>query len=215
MKKSSSVALVATFSAVVALAPSANATTVSWPPVPFSGGDTVAGATFMGTSVGGGSGEFTFASPMTNMWTASLNFNPGYNSGGVTQEFKYTLSTTNGNPFTAVGLTSQMQAGLPGGNFGKKVCTDGYGTGTCLDLSTINTASDNPDGTLKPLVGFGSTIYVIDTYNTTNGTAQITGITNTFKATPPASVPGPLPLLGVSAAFGFSRKLRKRILQSV
>ena len=27
----------------------------------------------------------------------------------------------------------------------------------------------------------------------------------------PASVPGPLPILGVAAAFGFSRKLRKRI----
>ena len=27
----------------------------------------------------------------------------------------------------------------------------------------------------------------------------------------PASVPGPLPILGLAAAFGFSRKLRKRI----
>ena len=30
-------------------------------------------------------------------------------------------------------------------------------------------------------------------------------------AGPAASVPGPLPVLGVAAAFGFSRKLRKRI----
>jgi hypothetical protein len=30
----------------------------------------------------------------------------------------------------------------------------------------------------------------------------------------PASVPGPLPILGVTATFGFSRKLRKRIKNS-
>ena len=30
----------------------------------------------------------------------------------------------------------------------------------------------------------------------------------------PAAVPGPLPLFGAAAAFGFSRKLRKRIKSS-
>jgi len=29
--------------------------------------------------------------------------------------------------------------------------------------------------------------------------------------TPPSGVPGPLPLLGVGAAFGFSRRLRRRV----
>lgn len=32
--------------------------------------------------------------------------------------------------------------------------------------------------------------------------------------TAPAPVPGPLPLFGAAAAFGFSRKLRKRIQES-
>jgi hypothetical protein len=42
------------------------------------------------------------------------------------------------------------------------------------------------------------------------------GIANfTFDdASPMAAVPGPLPLLGVGAAFGYSRKLRKRIVSS-
>lgn len=42
------------------------------------------------------------------------------------------------------------------------------------------------------------------------------GIANfTFDdASPMAAVPGPLPLLGVGAAFGYSRKLRKRIVRS-
>jgi MYXO-CTERM domain-containing protein len=39
-----------------------------------------------------------------------------------------------------------------------------------------------------------------------------TGDTITVNATSaPADVPGPLPLLGAGAAFGWSRRLRKRI----
>ena len=42
-----------------------------------------------------------------------------------------------------------------------------------------------------------------------------TDVTGTYAtatlAPPPAAVPGPLPLFGAAAAFGFSRKLRKRI----
>jgi hypothetical protein len=183
----------------------------NWPPVPFSTPVTDNGATFTGDSVGGGAGTFTFDSPMANLWTTSLNFNPGYNSGGVSQEFKYTLSTSNGDTFTLAGLTSQMQALLPGGEFSKEVCSTGFGAGTCVNLSTIDTAT-SPN---MPLVGFGSKIWVKDTYKTTNGTAQITGITNAFLATAATNnVPGPLPVLGAGAAFGFSRKLRKRIKQS-
>jgi hypothetical protein len=33
-------------------------------------------------------------------------------------------------------------------------------------------------------------------------------------APPPAAAPGPLPIFGAAAAFGFSRKLRKRIKNS-
>ncbi len=36
----------------------------------------------------------------------------------------------------------------------------------------------------------------------------------TLYSSPAASVPGPLPLFGAAAAFGFSRKLRKRIQES-
>jgi hypothetical protein len=36
----------------------------------------------------------------------------------------------------------------------------------------------------------------------------------TIYTAPAASVPGPLPLFGAAAAFGFSRKLRKRIQES-
>jgi len=210
LKQAAALLLVA--GACGAFAPNANAATTAWTggTAPFTGGATEGGATFTGISVGGGGGQFTFDSPMANFWTTSLNFNPGYNNSGTAEEFRYTL--TDSNPFTAAGLTSQMQAGLPGANFSKNVCSDGFNAGNCVLFTTANTASDKPDGTLKPLVGFGTTIYVVDTYTSTNGNSQITGITNSFTTAPQTSkVPGPLPLLGAGAAFGFSRKLRNRV----
>ena len=50
----------------------------------------------------------------------------------------------------------------------------------------------------------------------TLGTWTLGGSRDTIEvqvttSTSPASVPGPLPILGLAAAFGFSRKLRKRI----
>jgi hypothetical protein len=57
------------------------------------------------------------------------------------------------------------------------------------------------------LVGFANKAYVFNTYESLSGTtAQISDLTNTFQA-----VPGPAPMLGAAAAFGFSRKLRQRI----
>jgi hypothetical protein len=54
------------------------------------------------------------------------------------------------------------------------------------------------------LVGYGSEIWVRDSW-TISGNAEVDNITNTFQT------PGPLPILGAGAAFGFSRKLRGRI----
>jgi hypothetical protein len=53
-------------------------------------------------------------------------------------------------------------------------------------------------------------LYIVDSYavnfNPSTGEAGIDKITNTYFQTP-----GPLPILGAGAAFGFSRKLRSRI----
>jgi MYXO-CTERM domain-containing protein len=217
MKKSltlghAAILLVAT-GALGVMAPIAQAGTVTWGlSTPFTGGNTEGNGTFTGVSVGGGTGEFTFLSPSPNTYTANLNFNPGYNNE-TTQQFKYTLVTTNNYIFTQAGLTSQMQALFEGGSFSKQVCSTGFGTGTCQTYTTTNTASSTESSTL---VGFGTQIWVTDNYQSTLASGQITGITNTFTTTaptpPPASgVPGPLPLLGAGAAFGFSRRIRSRI----
>ena len=50
-------------------------------------------------------------------------------------------------------------------------------------------------------------MYAFVTYYA-SGTAQLTSILDSYQTQP---VPGPLPLLGAGAAFGFSRKLRGRI----
>jgi len=219
MKKSltlghAAILLVAT-GALGVMAPIAQAHTVTWgPSTPFTGGDTEGNGTFTGVSVGGGTGEFTFLSPSPNTFTANLNFNPGYNNQ-TNQEFKYTVVTTNNYIFTQAGLTSQMQALFEGGSFSKQVCSTGFGTGTCQTYTSTNTASSTESSTL---VGFGTQIWVTDNYQSTlaSPSGQITGITNTFATTaptpPPASgAPGPLPLLGAGAAFGFSRRIRSRI----
>ena len=53
---------------------------------------------------------------------------------------------------------------------------------------------------------YGSTDDIVTTFS-----GGRDGIVNSSSVSPVANVPGPLPILGVAAAFGFSRKLRKRI----
>jgi len=56
----------------------------------------------------------------------------------------------------------------------------------------------------------GETIYVRDSWEILAGsTASIDAIQNVYTQT--TTVPGPLPVLGAGVAFGFSRKLRRRI----
>ena len=63
------------------------------------------------------------------------------------------------------------------------------------------------------MIGYGPAVD-IDTTFAGYESAGNDGIINSSSLSPlssPASVPGPLPILGLAAAFGFSRKLRKRI----
>jgi hypothetical protein len=69
-------------------------------------------------------------------------------------------------------------------------------------LGTL-TSSNNTATTLSLPPGYSS-LYIEDVIN--GGGGSITGVTNGFRQTP-----GPLPILGAGAAFGFSRKLRSRI----
>lgn len=61
----------------------------------------------------------------------------------------------------------------------------------------------------------GSTIYVRDTWSISAGSTTILdAIQNNFTQKTGTPAPGPLPLLGAGAAFGFSRQIRRRIRRS-
>lgn len=55
--------------------------------------------------------------------------------------------------------------------------------------------------------------YITDDYDI-NDVSKAGGIVNIFSSPVPAPVPGPLPLLGAGAAFGWTRKARRRISSS-
>lgn len=113
--------------------------------------------------------------------------------------------------------------------FDKPVATFGMGVfdtnfvGNRLSAFDVNgnvldyTDSGTPDFPVGPTGGSWST-YIGFTYGTplikrielVGAPGDLLGIDN-IGYLPPASVPGPLPALGVAAAFGFSRNLRKRI----
>lgn len=90
-------------------------------------------------------------------------------------------------------------------------------------FSAIKSVNDTPvlnlsvDSTnrfdIGSFVGLLNTIRVVDEYSVSKG--SINSFQNSFSQqnlVPPESVPGPIPLLGAGAAFGFSRRLRSRLL---
>ena len=114
----------------------------------------------------------------------------------------YSLTSYQG-PFIAGLIDSDFDLGT--GTVQKQVyasLTDlNNGGPTIFDQTSTN---GSPSG-LLPLSNISlSTIYVKDSYSVSNG-GQLDNFTNTFQT------PGPLPILGAGAAFGFSRKLRGRI----
>ena len=171
----------------------------------LSGGGSFVGATFNpNASPTSGSGLVSFEHPGPQSYSVKILFAPTLNTGGAVSSFAYTLSLTQpGAVWSAAGMTSNVVAGMTGAQFTQEVCSMGYGTGLCKTLTTTDTGTDG----FVSLVGFANKAYVFNKYESLSGTtAQISDLTNTFQA-----VPGPAPILGAAAAFGFSRKLRQRI----
>jgi hypothetical protein len=172
--------------------------------VPPAGGETLGGVHFdpnvLPTS---GSGLVIFQHMDPNMYGVKILFAPTVNTGGAIDTFTYTLTLTNPSEvWSAAAISSNMLAGFSGADFNREICSLGFGIGTCETISTHDTEHKG----FETLDGFGSMLYVTDMYQTLSTTAQISDLTGTFYATP-----GPLPLLGAGTAFGFSRRLRKRI----
>ncbi len=148
---------------------------------------------FEWVEVGPVSGGFT-----DDLFTTDLHFSPSI-LGPSTGFFDYTLAInpTSGYHFDTVQLDSSVGIllGSPGQTIVKKVVTGG---------PTLTSIDGAPAG---PLVfNTPSPITVRDTWNVAPEDT-LTNVKDSFTQT----VPGPLPLLGAAAAFGWSRRLRSRV----
>ncbi|MCS5698286.1 hypothetical protein NZK32_04420 [Cyanobium sp. FGCU-52] len=169
---------------------------------------------------------------ISNILCSDFEANLRFAQGGLTYDFGalfdplptapeegwiyYTLEVINPDPlvnFTKVELDSDCDD-ISGGacNVVKDIFY------TALDVSDTTTIFANRstgDESLSSPNGeqvFGSitgrTIYVLDSWAPA-APAALSGIENVYTQT--SEVPGPLPVLGAGMAFGFSRKLRRRI----
>jgi len=156
---------------------------------------------------------FTFAYQQTDMnypWHVDLDFNPSVSTNGsIVYKIDIVGCLTSTDPnacsypyqgpiFKGVELVSARD----GGATVQKIYGTGWDgtniTGVIDILNLTNNVMDSGPAS-------GTTLYVKDIWTASPG-VTIDNINNNF-----AQVPGPLPILGIGAAFGFSRKLRKRI----
>jgi len=143
----------------------------------------------------------SFSNPNTGAFTYTVNSNQDWTAGTYALNYTVTAPTakllstfTNNstssdsnaaNTWTVVSQTAPQQTGT-------STMTGGNGTLASSDLT--------PDLFSETFIG---------TLNVTAGDVQSVNFRVNTSNTPP--VPGPLPVLGAAAAFGFSRKVRNRI----
>jgi len=167
-------------------------------------------------------GEF-----VNDLFSLTVDFVPNLSAGSVVNpsnpvsgSFSYRLDTGVNYAFLDVGLDSNVGAVLPT----PPNPLPPYNT--LVTKEVRRDPSQAPFLTLESPNGLNTgqadlesltTVYVIDTW-TVQGGNIIKDFTNTFRQSfggePPEGVPGPLPLLGAGAAFGFSRRLRSRLLSA-
>lgn len=118
-------------------------------------------------------------------------------AGGIS----YTIAITSDQAFNSVALTA---AGI---NFAasKQIYAGGDLLAT-LGVGEVTTFAANQ---------FLTTLNIVDSWSVGSGEfATLEDINNLYTQKPgrgPSEVPGPLPILGVGAAYGMSRKLRARL----
>jgi hypothetical protein len=154
-------------------------------------------------TVGMGTIQFT---QQAGIWVVDVDFIPDLEAPpsltGIL-EYDLTIAPLSNNTFLEVGLAI---IGPPVGDPKFKVKKFATGLEPMLMADeTVTQSSGLFDPGLK-------TISVRDEYLVTMG--SINSFQNSFTQLPGGNpqVPGPLPLLGAGAAFGFSRRLRTRVL---
>ncbi len=155
------------------------------------------------TAAGSASGIFSFiANTPINMYSVNVNFNPVIPPPTI-GSYTYDLGIT--------------QAGIDAGHRFADVAlgVDHQGGGQVVTKTVVGGGNPNPvlislDGAeIGPIPLSGTSITVTDSWVLDQNAGSVSSISNTYTQT--SSVPGPLPLLGAGAAFGFSRRIRSRI----
>jgi hypothetical protein len=131
-----------------------------------------------------------------NSLQAQLGFVPS-NAAPLSGTISYKVTLKNGRTF------DNAFANITGGGV----------TLTNLTSSNLSGTATSTGGN-GAAVGFspsGLTMQVFSQTFSASSPGSLSSVGGIYNTTGPLTAPGPLPLLGVGAAFGFSRKLRRRI----
>lgn len=163
-------------------------------------------------SVGSGTLEF-FTPPAApaGVQVLEYDFLPPLNASAGIGRARYKVSITQPNTIFTFIITGIDAAG-PGGSLTTSLYSDNSFSNASL-IETITTG--DADGI--PLTTPFSEIWIENDYQANEGGALNSVILQFIQGptAPPAAVPGPLPLLGAGTAFGFSRRLRRRVKRSL
>ena len=149
---------------------------------------------------------FNLAGFASGAGIVSLSFTPDRVVDIPAGSFAYTATLLSGRTF------NQAQANLTGSTLG------GGDYSTTLSAAQLPTSatSNGGAGSFKSFNPGFSTQTFSQTFNfnfvsAPDSVSQVGASFTAQQPAPPSGVPGPVPLLGAAAAFGFSRKLRSRI----
>jgi len=160
--------------------------------------------TILNPALGGTGGTCEFTSPFPDQISSDIDFEDNLTdvTNGI---YAYSVTRNDGNFFLQARVDSDTD-GIGGTTSVVKEIFGAYdpGTNTFSNLIGTDISTNGSQAVISLSNQTLSTIYVRDTYSS-SGTTRLDNMTNTFN------VPGPLPVLGAGAAFGFSRKLRGRI----
>lgn len=151
-------------------------------------------------------GDIISFSKQPTQWEVSLDFLTDRGAGD-NGNLDYKIEITNpAYSFSTAELNASIGASDPTKPVGPYTLTKKFYTDAtyATEITSWGLSAPVPDaGTIG-----GKTIYVRDSWSVLSGSnASINNIDNNYTQ----AVPGPLPLLGAGAAFGFSRRLRSRI----
>jgi hypothetical protein len=168
-------------------------------PNPPVGGDKFLTLLNWGSISEGSDLEFSYQpGDPTTPWHVDLDFNPDDSDGGF---LSYKIEATGGSFNLVKLLSTKDETNTVTKTYGTSLLPDGYTVDPTSVIDTLKLIGE--DGS-ESGTAYGSVLYVNDSWQPPGA---IDNISNEYAQ----HVPGPLPLLGAGAAFGFSRKLRRRL----